>query len=254
MPVLTWRHPLQRGVDALALATSPPGRLGVQLGASGARLRPGTGLVYIAAGQQEVGLWDLEQGACHQVGHQGLVGMGWMPLPAWHTWPVMLCIKGKAAVPVVSHASSSHAWHSTYHGILHTLIAMAAVCTCLQVLRVLSPAEGPQAAAMPPASLQLSTRPSAPLPDLSATGTSLLPHSSKACSQGGSSGGRGARQGGQETGGSTGGDAAGVLEGQPLAELDTNQLLKQLEQQLAVGKIHEPQARCDAQPVWQERR
>jgi hypothetical protein len=114
---------------------------------------------------------------------------------------------------------------------------------------VLSPAEGPQAAAMPPASLQLSTRPSAPLPDLAATGTSLLPHSSKACSQGGSSGGRGPRQGGQEGGGSTGGlgDATGVLEGQPLAELDTNQLLKQLEQQLAVGKIHEPQARCVGQ-------
>jgi hypothetical protein len=76
VPVLTWRHPLQRGVDALAIAPGPPGRLGLQLGASGARLRPGTGLVYIAAGQQEIGLWDLEQGACHQVGHQGLAGMG----------------------------------------------------------------------------------------------------------------------------------------------------------------------------------
>jgi hypothetical protein len=43
------------------------------------------------------------------------------------------------------------------------------------------------------------------------------------------------------------GGLAGVAGGPPLGELDTNQLLKQLEQQLAVGKIHEPQARCAGQ-------
>jgi hypothetical protein len=115
VPVLTWRHPLQRGVDALALATGAPGRLGLQLGASGARLRPGTGLVYIAAGQQEVGLWDLEQGACHQVGHQGLVGMGWMTSAPWHTWLVMLRIEAAAAVGGVSNAYT-RAQHSTCMG------------------------------------------------------------------------------------------------------------------------------------------
>ena len=48
-------------IEALAPALAPPVRLGVQESSLAAPL------VYAAAGPHEVGLWDVEQGRCHQV-------------------------------------------------------------------------------------------------------------------------------------------------------------------------------------------
>ena len=84
-PVLTWQHPLHQPIQALGLATAPASRLGLaavgggggkgrgvgQGGGGGYSVRGGVPLVYVSAGGNEVGLWDLEQGTCHQVGGGG---------------------------------------------------------------------------------------------------------------------------------------------------------------------------------------
>lgn len=69
LPVSSWQHPAGAPIAALALASAPPQRLGL----------PGTGapLVYVAAGEQEVGLWDVAEAKCQQVGQcQGC--RGWL--------------------------------------------------------------------------------------------------------------------------------------------------------------------------------
>lgn len=48
-------------IEALAPALAPPPRLGLQ---ESSLTMP---LVYVAAGPHEIGLWDVEQGKCHQV-------------------------------------------------------------------------------------------------------------------------------------------------------------------------------------------
>jgi phosphoinositide-3-kinase regulatory subunit 4 len=48
-------------IEALAPAVAPAARLGLQESSLT------TPLMYVAAGPQEVGLWDIEQGKCHQV-------------------------------------------------------------------------------------------------------------------------------------------------------------------------------------------
>jgi hypothetical protein len=71
-------HPrAQAGIDALAPATAGPAKLGLR----GLQLAGGAPLVYVAAGQNEVGLWDLVDCRCHQVRALGLAawarpGMG----------------------------------------------------------------------------------------------------------------------------------------------------------------------------------
>lgn len=60
LPVNEWQHPAGVPVAALALAEAPPQRLG--LGGRG-----GAPLLYVAAGDQEVGLWDVAEGTCQQV-------------------------------------------------------------------------------------------------------------------------------------------------------------------------------------------
>lgn len=59
LPVNSWQHPAGAPIAALALASSPPQRLGL----------PGTSapLVYVATGEQEVGLWDVAEAKCQQV-------------------------------------------------------------------------------------------------------------------------------------------------------------------------------------------
>lgn len=61
--VNSWQHPTKAGIDALAPATASPARLGLREAQLGGRP-----LVYVAAGQNEVGLWDLVDCKCHQVG------------------------------------------------------------------------------------------------------------------------------------------------------------------------------------------
>lgn len=56
-----WRHPLGSGISDLAPALVPPDWLGLR-GVSG--LGP---LVYVAAGGNEVALWDVDEGKCRQV-------------------------------------------------------------------------------------------------------------------------------------------------------------------------------------------
>jgi hypothetical protein len=49
----------------MAAAVAAPPRLGL---ATGSLPHAGVPLLYIAAGTQEVGLWDVLDGRCHQVG------------------------------------------------------------------------------------------------------------------------------------------------------------------------------------------
>lgn len=51
----------------MELACASPARVGIT---HVALPSPGVPLVYIAAGQNEVGLWDVLDGNCHQVSHQ----------------------------------------------------------------------------------------------------------------------------------------------------------------------------------------
>ena len=62
IPLTQWAHPLGQPVEALAPAVAPVGHLGLRGGGRGS-----CPLVYIAAGGHEVGLWDVEEGKCHQV-------------------------------------------------------------------------------------------------------------------------------------------------------------------------------------------
>ena len=62
IPLTQWNHPLGQPVEALAPAVAPLGHLGLRGGGRGS-----CPLVYIAAGGHEVGLWDVEEGKCHQV-------------------------------------------------------------------------------------------------------------------------------------------------------------------------------------------
>lgn len=49
----------------MSLAVAAPPRLGLQ---QGSLPHPGVPLLYMSAGMQEVGLWDVLDGRCHQVG------------------------------------------------------------------------------------------------------------------------------------------------------------------------------------------
>ena len=62
IPLTQWDHPSGQPVEALAPAVAPVGHLGLRGGGKGS-----SPLVYIAAGAHEVGLWDIEEGKCHQV-------------------------------------------------------------------------------------------------------------------------------------------------------------------------------------------
>lgn len=63
LPVASWQHPTGAPIAALALATASPQRLGLGLGGAGAGGGP---LLYVAAGDQEVGLWDIAEAKCQQ--------------------------------------------------------------------------------------------------------------------------------------------------------------------------------------------
>ncbi|KAI3438322.1 hypothetical protein D9Q98_000756 [Chlorella vulgaris] len=58
LPVSSWQHPAGTPITALAAATAPPQRLGLG-GAAGP-------LVYVAAGEAEVGVWDIGDAKCKQ--------------------------------------------------------------------------------------------------------------------------------------------------------------------------------------------
>lgn len=58
------RHLRSCGIDAMSLALASPSRLGLS---PSSLPHPGVPLLYIAAGLQEVGLWDILDGQCHQV-------------------------------------------------------------------------------------------------------------------------------------------------------------------------------------------
>lgn len=55
-----WAHPAGSPIEALSPAVAPAAALGL-------RQAPAAPLLYVAAGQEEVGLWDIAQGRCHQV-------------------------------------------------------------------------------------------------------------------------------------------------------------------------------------------
>lgn len=52
----------------MSLAVASPQRLGLS---QGSLPHPGVPLLYMSAGLQEVGLWDVLDGCCHQVGLGG---------------------------------------------------------------------------------------------------------------------------------------------------------------------------------------
>lgn len=59
LPVNSWQHPAGAPITALAQASAPLHRLGLSAAAGP--------LVYVAAGEQEVGLWDIADAKCRQV-------------------------------------------------------------------------------------------------------------------------------------------------------------------------------------------
>ncbi|GAB4818761.1 hypothetical protein N2152v2_005807 [Parachlorella kessleri] len=61
LPVNSWQHPAAGTVASLAVAAAPPTRLGIRQGAAAGPL------LYVAAGENEVGLWDVAEGRCLQV-------------------------------------------------------------------------------------------------------------------------------------------------------------------------------------------
>lgn len=69
----------------MSLAAAAPSRLGLS---PGSLPRPGVPLVYVAAGLQEVGLWDVLDGQCHQVS----------PISCRHTAPLGLLAVGPGVV------------------------------------------------------------------------------------------------------------------------------------------------------------
>jgi len=66
LPVMQWQHPGGMSINAMAIATAPPSRLGIiNMTDHGGSGNP---LVYVAAGDHsEVGLWDVARGKCLQV-------------------------------------------------------------------------------------------------------------------------------------------------------------------------------------------
>lgn len=62
LPVNSWRHPAGAAVNAMALATATSARLGLHQGTSAAGP-----LVFVAAGEREVALWDVGDGSCKEV-------------------------------------------------------------------------------------------------------------------------------------------------------------------------------------------
>ncbi|KAG1658241.1 hypothetical protein FOA52_008501 [Chlamydomonas sp. UWO 241] len=62
LPAAAWQHPAGACVDALALAAAPHARLGLPVPSG-----PMPPLLYIAAGRNEVALWDAATGRCAQV-------------------------------------------------------------------------------------------------------------------------------------------------------------------------------------------
>ncbi len=67
LPVNTWQHPLKCPIDGLALAIAPPARLGLGYVHTSTRGWTSGPMVYVAAGRNEVGLWDVAAMKCHQV-------------------------------------------------------------------------------------------------------------------------------------------------------------------------------------------
>ena len=64
VPVRSWTHPSGAPIDCLEPALAPAS----QLGLSAISMPASCPLVWVAAGGgHEVGLWDLEEGHCHQV-------------------------------------------------------------------------------------------------------------------------------------------------------------------------------------------
>ena len=74
-------------IEALAPALAPPTRLGLQESSLA------TPLVYVAAGPQEIGLWDVEQGKCHQARELHLTGS--LVCGCWAKCLVHMLILGK---------------------------------------------------------------------------------------------------------------------------------------------------------------
>lgn len=106
LPVRTWQHPMRCAIDGLAVACAPPGRLGLSLlPSSPAPVGPAGGpLVYVAAGRNEVGLWDVAAAHCRQVS------------------PCICCSRGRYHLPqssLLRHQGSllprrCSAWHAKY--------------------------------------------------------------------------------------------------------------------------------------------
>ena len=75
LPLNTWQHPAGAPISALALASAPAQRLG--LGGS-----PAAPLLYVAAaGEQEVGVWDIAEAKCQQASGEVGAGMGLAAVP-----------------------------------------------------------------------------------------------------------------------------------------------------------------------------
>ena len=110
IPLTQWDHPLGQPIEALAPAIAPVGHLGLRGGGKGS-----SPLVYIAAGGHEIGLWDIEEGNCHQVCHkvQAVMQLHSKPAQPKFKMPAWVCIRESckhaclsAALPVAETLGS----------------------------------------------------------------------------------------------------------------------------------------------------
>ncbi|KAK9806003.1 hypothetical protein WJX73_003643 [Symbiochloris irregularis] len=91
----SWLHPTRAPIEAMSPALAAPQALGL-------RQAPAAPLLYVAAGAEEVGLWDIAQGRCHQVlqvaGKQDPANPN-LPEPAAFQNPVPIDPSSAAAAP-----------------------------------------------------------------------------------------------------------------------------------------------------------
>lgn len=94
----TWVHPTRAPIEAMAPALAPPQALGL-------KQAPAAPVLYVAAGAEEVGLWDIGQGRCCQVCAVG-GGVGW----GWGCWEdACLEVRGVLLMaPLVRCVSTCH--------------------------------------------------------------------------------------------------------------------------------------------------
>ncbi len=126
----------------MALACASPNRLGIGGSCVGPPQR-GVPLLYMAAGQSEVGLWDVMDGRCHLVLRtldraESLLSAPELPAALQPALPLPAAPAVAAAVAAQPPSQTDQATNNTHHGQVDTLAAELA--TLLGADRIQAPA------------------------------------------------------------------------------------------------------------------